>query len=159
MGFPVRAGERNGDLHIYEKRLLVGCFFVSSNMKVPKVFTKIWFWAAVVLLFLFAFIFDLTIAGIVLVKSLSSGYWSNTLLGLGLLYAAITLYNSYLPKKDQKQLRWFGRLVLLTTIILTFIDYGYFKMIYFLATVLIFSRLIKWIAGFITKREKRLRFT
>lgn len=123
-------------------------------MKIPNILKKKRFWFGVIFLFLTALVFDFAMASFVLVKSLSSGQWNNTLLALGLLYAAYTIYQSYLPKSDQKQSKWYGRILLLVIAVLTFMDYGYFKMVYFLATVFIFSRFSKWIVGFIVKRTK-----
>lgn len=123
-------------------------------MQVPRLLKKKRFWFGVIFLFLTALVFDLAMASFVLVKSLSSGQWNNTLLALGLLYAAFTIYQSYLSKTDQKQGKWYGRILLLVIAVLTFMDYGYFKMVYFLATVFIFSKVSKWLVGFIIKRTK-----
>lgn len=134
----------------------MGAFlFIDTNM--PKVFRKKWFWVGVILLFIFAIIWDISIAAAVLITSLSSGQWSITLLGLGLLYTTAVLYHKYLPSENKKQVKTAGRLILLVIAVLTFIDYGFFKTLYFLATVIIFSRLMKWIVGLSTRIVKRRR--
>jgi hypothetical protein len=115
------------------------------------------FWggiAALIIFFVFAIIFDVIMASFILVKSLSSGQWSTLLLSLGLIYASLVVYRSYLSKEDQDKGKWFGRMLLVVIAILTFLDYGYFKMLYFLATVFIFSRFAKWISGLVVKRNR-----
>jgi uncharacterized BrkB/YihY/UPF0761 family membrane protein len=91
-------------------------------MQFPQLLKKKRFWFGVIVLFLAALIFDIAMASLILVKSLSSGQWSSTLLALGLVYAAMTIYYSYLPKAEQKSWKWSGRGVLLIIAVMTFMD-------------------------------------
>lgn len=122
------------------------------RMNIHPIFKKKRFWIGVVLLFLFAFIYDIAIGMFILTKSLSSGQWSTMLLGLGLLYVTFVLYQSYLPKDEQKKGKWFGRILLLVIAVSTFQEHGYFKMIYFLATIFIFARFTRWALWLVMKK-------
>ena len=119
----------------------------------PRIFKNKWFWVSVVLLFVFAIIWDIFLASFILVTSLGSGKWSSTLLVLGLLYTVTVVYPRYLPKEDRKQYGWVRRLLLLVIAFIAFANHGFFQGLYFLATVFIFSRFMKWIAWIFVRRK------
>lgn len=121
---------------------------------VPPLFKKKWFWVSAVLFLLFAIIWDIAFASFLLVKSLSSGQWSTTLLVLGFLYSVGIVYQSYIPKVDRKQVKWTGRLILVVIAFIVFPEYGFFKTLYFLATVFIFARFFKWITHMLVRKRK-----
>lgn len=104
-----------------------------------------------------AIIWEIALASAILVSSLTSGKWSNVLLGLGLLYTLTVLYRRRLEGQEKRKLRTFGRLVLFIIAILAFQNHGFFGTLYLLATVFIFSRFMNWIAGLFTPRKKRRR--
>jgi hypothetical protein len=126
-------------------------------MNIHPMFKSKWFWFAVLALFVFALIWDFAVASAILVKSVTSGKWSNVLLGLGLLYTTTVLYQKGLQGREKKRLRSFGRLVLLVIAFLAFRDHGFFQMLYFLATVFIFFRFMQWIVRIFTRRKLHKR--
>lgn len=121
---------------------------------VPPIFRKKWFWVSAILFLLFAIVWDIALASFILFKSLSSGQWSTTLLVLGFLYAVGIVYQSYIPKAERKQVKWAGRLLLIVIAFIVFPAYGFFKTLYFLATVFIFARFSKWIFRMFVKKRK-----
>lgn len=132
---------------------------MSYVTNVPKMFKKKWFWIGFILLLLFAIIFDIVIASLVLFKSLSSGQWSMTLLALGFLYSVGAIYQKYIPKEKRRQVRWTGRLLLLLIVILMVPDYGFLKTLYFVVTIFIFSRFAGWIVGVLTRKRKTPKYS
>jgi hypothetical protein len=129
-------------------------------MNIHPLFKSKWFWIGVAALLVFAIIWDITLAGAVLVTSLMSGKWSTVLLGLGALYTLTVLYRRRMEGRDRKRLRSFGRLVLVVIAVLAFQGHGFWQMLYFLATVFIFSKFALWILRLFThkKRHKREPF-
>ena len=123
-------------------------------MKIHPMFKNKWFWISVVVLFVFALIWDITVAGAILIKSLASGKWGTLLLSLGGLYTLTVLYRKNLTGQDKKQLRNFGRLLLLIIAIFAFHDYGFWQMLYFITTVFIFTNFMKWIVGSLTRKKR-----
>ena len=119
----------------------------------PSFLRKKWFWVSVILLFIFSIIFDLAVATGVLVTSLGSGRWSNELLGLGFLYAIAVTYQPYLENPERGQVKLLGRIVLLLVAYFAFSGYGFWQGFYFLATVFIFARFVRWLSRIFLKKR------
>jgi hypothetical protein len=128
------------------------------NINMNNLFRKPWFWIGLILLFIFALIFDFVFAGFVVFHNISSGKWSIMLLELGALYSGMSLYGSYLHKPESKQINLMGRVVLVIIAVLAFKGYGFWQGLNFIITVAIFSNLLKWIAHRIYKRKKKIEW-
>jgi hypothetical protein len=123
-------------------------------MNIHPVFKNKWFWIGVVVLFVFAIIWDITIASAVLITSVMSGKWSLEILGLGVLYTLTVLYRKHVEWHDRRRLKTFGRLVLFVIAVISFHDYGFWQMLYFLTTVFIFTTFMKWIMGLLNRKKR-----
>ena len=126
--------------------------YLSSSIKKPR------FWIGVILLLLFSFVFDISVALIVTGKSIVSGQWNIYLLSLGFFYAVFNFYTNRYGGQYRSDFIKLRRLVWIIMAVWAFVLYRFWIGLYFIATITFLTRILRWVLGRIFKKEMQPRF-
>jgi hypothetical protein len=106
---------------------------------------KKWFWMVIILLFVFAIIFDLFVAIIWVVKTLIFTPWNGPMFWIGIAAAVLGALTAKRKIFENKTIQDITKLLFFIALVLAFRDYGFWRGLVFIFGIIFLNRILKWI--------------
>src|SRR5438105_3165330 len=106
---------------------------------------KKWFWILIILLFIFAIVFDFSVAIIWVVKTLIFTPWNSPMFWIGISAAVLGAVTARRKIFENQAAKDISKLLFFIALVLAIRDYGFWRGLVFIIGIMFLGRILQWI--------------